>query len=316
MPPVPFVAADSIEAVVSLDDAIGAMDQAFRAEAAEEWRTPLRIAASNDRGLLLAMPAARRHGFLGAKLVTSFPSNSDRGLPGVHGVYALFDGATGRPLAILDGTRLTLIRTAAVSALAVRLLADDDASTLGVLGAGGQGEFHARAIARVRRLEEIRIWGRRTERAEALAAALAAEGFKARVATKEDAASADVVVTATAATEPVLDSAHVRDRACVCAIGAHTAHTRELAGDLVERASLRAVETRDTLEEAGDFQIPARDGRIALDGALTLASLVTTGVPPWGAGPRIFKSCGVAFEDLALATLVTERLQAAGRLAL
>jgi ornithine cyclodeaminase len=322
MTSVPFIGPEDIDAVVPFDDAIAAMEQAFRSEAAGEWRTPRRIAASNDRGVLLAMPAARTDGFLGAKLVTSFPSNSARGLPGVFGVYALFDGATGRPAAILDGTRLTLVRTAAVSAVAVKLLARPDAATLGVLGAGGQGEFHARVLSRVKALSEIRVWGRSDDRAGALVGRLVRAGLPARVATRAEAASSDIVVTATASAEPVLESSRVADAACVCAIGAHTPTSRELDGDLVARARTLAIETRDALEEAGDLVIPAREGRISLDDPriVTLAELVTTSPAPGArdgsAGPAVFKSCGVAFEDLALASLVALRLRASGRLSL
>jgi ornithine cyclodeaminase len=278
------------------------------------------------------MPCARRgaHQALGAKLVTTFPGNSAQGLPGVSGIYAQFDPRNGRPIALIDAARLTLVRTAAVSALAARLLSKADARTLGIIGAGPQAEEHARAFAHVRSLGRVIVWARRLEAAEGLARRLRAVWRSAPARLKRievgatiditAAAACDLVVTATGATAPLLPGQAVKDNAFVCAIGAHTSATRELDDTVVARASRVVVETLETLAEAGDLQIPAARGFFDLNRVETLAAVVTASprrkgrrTPARRRGPVIFKSCGVAFEDLALATTAVEATLAFSR---
>ena len=302
--------------VTTLDfrSCIAAIEAAFHAERLGEWNTPQRIAAHAGRGALLAMPCgSEARQALGAKLVATFPGNSERGLPSVSGLYALFDPATGEPQAVMDGAYLTLVRTAAVSAFATSLLARSDSTTLGILGAGAQAEFHARLLVTVRPIRKVVIWARRPAQAQSLLVSLQEDlsAVECRIAEHpEEAAQCDIVVAATAATEPILHGRWLLEGCHVNAIGAHTKTTREIDTEAILRASTLAVETLDTFAEAGDFQIPLAKAPEILERVATLGALADPDHPLPGRDPRsisVFKSCGVAFEDLAMAALAHER---------
>jgi ornithine cyclodeaminase/alanine dehydrogenase-like protein (mu-crystallin family) len=308
-----------LEEVLDCASVIAALDAAFRSEGRGEWDTPKRIAARTQRGSLLAMPCGGGSPeALGAKLVSTFPGNTAAGVPSVSGLYALFDPSTGAPVCVMDGLYLTLVRTAAVSALATRLLSRPDAATLGLLGAGAQAESHARLIATVRPLERVVVWARRREGADSLVARLRGarelKGVSSFVVADApgEAASCDIVVTATAAREPVLAGRSLGDGSHVNAIGAHTKDTREIDADAVARASVLAVETADTLAEAGDFQLAEAEIGGVVVRAQPLSLLLHEHRARDPRAITIFKSCGVAFEDLAVATLAWRRAASSG----
>ena len=323
MPPALLLSRRDLEEVLDFPSVIDALAEAFRAQERKEWDAPKRIAAHTRAGGLLAMPCGGGSPeALGAKLVSTFPGNAARAQPSVAGLYALFDPERGVPLSVMDGSYLTLVRTAAVSALATRLLARAEARTLGLLGAGAQAGFHARLVAAVRPIEAVVVWARRPGQAGALVASLRARGDLRQVSSwrvaevPEEAAACDVVVTATAAVEPVLFGRWLREGAHVNPIGAHTPRTREIDTEAVTRASVLAVETEDTLLEAGDFQMAETEAGGVLDRVVTLGSLAGPVAPSSkGRDPgaiTIFKSCGVAFEDLAVASLAFRRASQAG----
>jgi ornithine cyclodeaminase/alanine dehydrogenase-like protein (mu-crystallin family) len=219
----------------------------------------------------------------------------------------------------MDGAYLTLIRTAAVSALVTRVLARLNAETLGVLGAGVQAESHVRAIALVRPITRVVMWARRKDQAEGLIASLRTRADLCHVtswavaAEPAEAAGCDVVVTATGATEPVLCGRWLSRAAHLNAIGTHTRNTREIDTEAVTRASILVVETADTLLEAGDLQLAEDEAGGVLARVTTLGALLDPSAPSSRFGERgaisIFKSCGIAFEDLAVAALALTRAQ-------
>ncbi len=308
-----------LEVALDFPSALAAIESAFHAERRGLWDTPKRITARTRAGGLLAMPCGGGSPeALGAKLVSTFAGNSALGLPSVSGLYALFDPSTGVPQAVMDGAYLTLVRTAAVSALATRLLSRPDAKTLGILGAGAQAEFHTRLIALVRPVARVVIWARQREKAAALIASLQGREDLRQVTSwmvageAREAAGCDVVVTATAATEPVLFGRWLSEGSHVNSIGAHTRTTREIDTEAVTRASVLATETSDTLLEAGDFQMADDEaaGGVA-SRVVTLGALLDPAhAPVRSRDPgaiTIFKSCGVAFEDLAVAALALGR---------
>ncbi len=303
-----------LEEVLDFPSVIDALDAAFRSEGRAEWDTPKRISARTKGGALLAMPCAGgAPEALGAKLVSTFAGNTAMNEPSVSGLYVLFDPSTGAPLCVMDGLYLTLVRTAAVSALATRLLSRPDAATLGILGAGAQAEIHARLIASVRPVEKVVIWARRKERAEALAATLRGSPELRQVSlwvvseSSAEAAACDIVVTATAAAEPVLAGRNLREGSHVNAIGAHAKNHREMDSEAVARASVLAVESADTLAEAGDFLMADAEIGGVVSRALPLSTLLERGELRDPRAISIFKSCGVAFEDLAVASLAHRR---------
>lgn len=317
MPDVLLLSRFDLERVLDPPSVIGALEAAFRADHLGEWDTPRRITAHTRAGSLLAMPSGGGSSeALGAKLATAFPGNGALGMPSISGLYALFDPGTGVPLAVMDGGYLTLIRTAAVSAVATKLLSRPGAATLGVFGAGAQAHFHVRLLAAVRPIESVVIWARRRQTAAALVASLRSRPELQQVSkwtaaeAPEEAAGCDIVVTATGATEPVLEGRWLTLGTHVNPVGVHTKDTREVDAETVARASVLAIETADTLAEAGDLQMAQAEVGGVLDRVTTLGALLDPGRLQPPRDPEaitLFKSCGVAFEDLALAALAFER---------
>lgn len=256
-------------------------------------------------GELLLMPA-ESSSYVGVKVI-SLNHDAPAGFPRAQGIYTLFDARSLSPVALLDAVELTAIRTAAVSALAVERLAPEAATRLVVMGTGPQAVSHARAIAAIRDLSDIRVVGRRSGAVAEICETLTAHGLPAAPGAVADLAEADIVACCTASPEPLFDSAVLTPEAVVTAIGSHHPDRREVDAALVRDAFV-VVESRDSaLREAGDI-IMAGDQPAELIDA-SLAELVTGSVRP-PAGRRLFKSVGEAWEDLALASLAFELDQA------
>jgi ornithine cyclodeaminase len=258
----------------------------------------------------LVMPAWLPGRAFGVKVVNVAPGNAARGLSGVHAGYTLFDGVTGAPRALLDGSVLTNRRTAAASALAASFLARDDARTLALVGAGQIAALLPAAHRTVRPIGRVLVWARRSEAAAALAARLRGEGFDARASADLETAvrSADIVSCATLATAPLVRGAWLAPGQHLDLIGSFTPAMREADDEAVARASV-FVDTEEALAKSGDLLGPIAAG--AFDAARvcgTLAALVrgeTTGRR--GADEiTLFKSVGTALEDLAAALLAAD----------
>ena len=207
------VSADEIDRALTFPALVDALAAAFRADIVVPGRHHHDVERAGAGGTLLLMPAwtgaADRDGFVGTKIVTVFPDNGARGLASVIGTYLLMDGASGVPLAVLDGTRLTLWRTAAASALAARYLARPDAARMVMVGAGALAPWLIRAHGSQRPLGDVAIWNRRPEAARQLAEGLAAEGLPVRAAEDLESAvrEADLVSCATLSTAPLVRGA-------------------------------------------------------------------------------------------------------------
>ena len=295
-----------LRARLSMAAAIDALDAAFRAED-PALAAPMRTTLATPAGTLLTMPAAGPFG-VGVKLVTLSEFNPQRGLPFIHAAYVLFDAETQRPEALLDGTELTALRTAAVSGLATRYLANPDAGRLVLFGAGVQANVHLDAMLAVRPVREVVVASRDGDRAAALAARAAAAGVAARVGTPADVRSADLVCTCTTSAVSVFDGADLPDGAHVNAVGAYLAHAREVDTETVRRARV-VVETREAaLAEAGDLLIPIEEGAIGPGHILAdLAELVRGATIRTGPDDvTLFESVGLAFEDLVVARAVLD----------
>ncbi len=261
----------------------------------------------NDAATLLLMPAWRSEEAIGVKLVSVFPRNSARGLPGVDGVYVLIDGKTGTPVAVLDGGALTVRRTAAASALAARHLARPDARTHLMVGTGRLARNVPPAMGAVLPIERILVWGRRPEAAEQAAADLRQMGLDAQpVATIEEGArQADVISCATNATAPLLTGEMLRPGQHIDLIGAFTPTMMEAAPEVFAGADLVVADTYEgVFEEAGDLLAAIDAGAITRsDVATDLAALCRGDHAGRGTPDQItvFKSCGTALEDLSAA---------------
>ena len=306
----PLIDADELARLLPMSAAIDALELAFGAPQLPE--APQRTAVEVPGGELLLMPAAGRPG-VGVKLVTLNPANPDRGLPFVQGAYVLFDPDTLSPQAVLDGTALTSLRTAAVSGVAARHLARPDASRLVIFGAGATANAHLDAMLAVRDFRTVRVVSRSDGPARALAERARAAGLDGAVGGPEAVAEADVVCTCTTSERPVFDGRLLPPGAHVNAIGAYRPDMRELDDEVISRARV-AVETREAaLTEAGDLLIPIRSGRIGRDHVVADLGEVVRGAAV-RRGPRditVFKSVGIAPEDLIVARAA---LDARGRL--
>ncbi len=286
-----------VEELLDLDALVGALARAHEELSAGTVTMPPRIAATTADGLLGAMPAYLPSAGLGCKLVTLFPHNTDR--PTHQAAIVLFDPENGSPIALIDGTYITATRTAAAAALAARMLARADANVLAILGTGAQARTHARAFAFVREWKEIRVAGRDRAKTEALAAELGATP-----ASFEDAIrGADVVAAATHSAEPVVRAEWVAPGTHVSSVG-YNAPGSELDPQLVRAATI-VVESRDSSFAPPPGGAPELAG-IDPASVAELGELVS-GRKRGRATPveiTLYKSVGVAVQDLAAAALV------------
>src|ERR1700733_13195133 len=294
----PFFDEDQVRAVLSYDNLIPVIRQALMDFSAGRTVQPLRtvMSVSGHTGWFAVMPAVYGD-VMGAKMVTFYPGNADRGMHTHQAVIQLFRADTGEPLAIMDGRRITEMRTAAVSAVAVDLLAPVDAKLLGILGSGVQARSHVQALSRVRKFEEIRVWSRTEGNARRFA-----EEVGAQVTTAEEAVSgADVVLTLTSSPEPVLRGRWLKKDAIVCAVGAVTPNRRELDDEAMRGAVV--VESREAaLREPGDILLAKAEVSAEIGELLQGKQLDRRD------RPVVFKSVGIVIEDVAAAKLVYDRI--------
>jgi thiomorpholine-carboxylate dehydrogenase len=243
-------------------------------------------------GFLGLMPALTPDG-LGLKAVTFYPSNAERGIPTHMATIFLVEPETGTPLAVMDGRLITEMRTAAVSAAATKLLAQRDAKILAILGSGVQARSHVEALRLVRNFEEIRVWSPTREHAERFAKKIGAKPMSAEQAVR----GADVIVTATSSKTPVLNGSWLKPGCHVNAVGACRPDWRELDDEAM--ANVVFVDSREgAMKESGD---------VILSGVTIYAELgeaLAGKVPSRVSETTIFKSLGMAVEDIAAAMLV------------
>jgi ornithine cyclodeaminase/alanine dehydrogenase-like protein (mu-crystallin family) len=289
---------------ITMREAIDAVQQVLRGGFQPD-DDPARAIVDVRHGQLLLMPADLGP-YAGQKLATVAPANPSRGLPRIQAIYIVLDAATLTPVALLDGTELTSLRTPAVSAAVADLVADPDASSLVVFGTGPQGVRHVEAMRAIRPIDRVRFVGRDRAKAEHSASLVAASGLDAAVGTAEDVADADLVVCATTAREPLFDAAFVRDRAVVVAVGSHERDARELPGELLGRARVVVESQRVALTEAGDVILAVAEGHLSPDAITPMAQLFDGAGHVASARPVVIKTCGMGWQDLAVAQLAVD----------
>ena len=284
----------AVRAVLHWDRLIPAMESALTVFSTGRVIQPVRnvITIEEGRRYLAVMPAVTAD-VMGLKLVSFYPGNAGTAHPTHLGLIVLFDPDTGQPLAVMDGRLITEMRTAAVSAAVTRRLAAPGSHVLALLGSGVQAEAHLEALSQVRRFDDVRVWSRTPEHARRFAVDHGARAMDAESAVR----GADVVVTATSALEPFLRGAWLKPGALVTAVGSTFPTWRELDNEVM--ANVLVVDSREAvLKESGDVilsraTIHAEVGEI-------FAGLKT--VP--ASKTMVFKSVGLAIEDLATARLV------------
>ena len=306
--------------LVPMSRAIEAMRSAFGQLASGAAHVPLRTPLEVEGGVALFMPGhLRDSGALGAKVVSVFAGNPERGLPVIHALVLLLDPVTGVPRAVMDGARLTALRTGAASGLATDLLAVPDASVLAVFGAGVQARTQIEAVRTVRPIREIRLVDSVPGAARRLAEELADSGDGSEVRVLDDpwaaVRGAHVIVTATTSSTPVFPGEAVEPGTHVSGIGSYTPRMREVDAELVRRATV-VVDTREAaLAEAGDLVVPIEEGVIGVDHIHAELGEVVLGTRPGRTRPEeitFFKSVGNAAQDLAVALLALEEAERRG----
>jgi ornithine cyclodeaminase len=257
---------------------------------------------------LLLMPAWRPGGAIGVKIVTVFPDNARRGDPTVNAAYVLLSGDSGAPRAWIDGRALTLLRTAAVSALAADLLAPADPQVLLMVGTGAMSRYLIEAHLAVRRYGVVRVWGRDFGKAAAVSRDLAAKGIPVEVAAdlQSAARAADVISCATLASQPLLHGAWLKAEVHIDLVGSFRPDMRE-ADDECLRGACVVVDSPTALEESGDLIEPLAHGVLEANAIATLGALAARGPAPQPGARTVFKSVGVAAADLAVAEYLVER---------
>jgi ornithine cyclodeaminase/alanine dehydrogenase-like protein (mu-crystallin family) len=317
-----ILARADLERVLSPLDVVDAMAAAFRRYGDGLATVPPRSAAAvGSDGVLLTMPAAFADGAdrgLGVKQITVYPGNRAHGHPTLYATYVLMDGDSGSPLALLEGTYLTGIRTGATSALAARLLAHPDARRVACFGAGVQARFQLLCLAATRRLECVDVIGRTAERTRAFAQSMT-RSLGIPVEHVDDphraVAGAQLIVCATTSATPVVSGADLSPGAHVDAVGAFRPTDRELDGETIRRARVVVDTYAGALEEAGDVLIPLADGTIERGHVAAELAEIVTGRRPGrtsDAEITVFKSVGFALEDLAAARLAYDRARSQG----
>jgi alanine dehydrogenase len=320
--PVKIVTAEQMPELLPMAQCIDCMDETLRVLARGDAVLPLRTMTwlPDRSGLLGLMPACLgRPEVMGLKVVTVMPGNHGTEYESHQGAVMIFETRHGSPLAILDASSITAIRTAAVSGAATRALARDDASDLAILGSGVQAKSHLDAMRAVRRLGRVRVWSRNADNARAFAEressrhGIAIEPVGSARAAVE---GADLVCTTTAAREPVLEGAWLKPGAHINAVGACFKDSRELDTAAVARSRLIVDRRESALNEAGDFLIGKREGAFGDEHIVGELGDVLAGKV---AGRRsrdeitLFESLGIAVEDLAAAHLAYRNALATGK---
>lgn len=316
-----IIGADTVHELLPMVDCIEAMEQAMRAVSSGAAAMPDRLAAALPDGEshFFVMPGAiAEPDVYGAKVIGLHPSNPPAGRPAVQGFVALFDGTTGKPLALVHGGEITRLRTAAASALATRLLSRPDARSHGIFGAGVLAAGHLESIACVRDIDRVRVWARDPDKARAFAArwAGAFDAAIEAVADPAEAAACDIVSTVTNAHDPVLRGDWLRPGAHVNLVGAHEAQHREADSEAVAVAAVFVDTRRGALREAGDLLIPLSEGRFTERHIRGEIGEVLSGGAPGRSDRRqvtIYKSLGTVAQDLYAAARVLTAARARGR---
>src|SRR5438105_1766370 len=298
-----------VEQLLPMNECIDVMQEAFISLARGEIEQPLRtiFRPKNVKGVLAMMPTYRAGDMplFGLKAICVFPGNAKIGKDAHQGGVILFDGVTGEMLAMVNASAITAIRTAAVSALATRVLAREDASDLAIIGAGVQARVHLKAIACVRTLERLRVAARHSETARAFAEEMSPQfSFPIEAVTNCEQAirNADIIVTATNTREPIMRREWLAPGTHINAIGTFSPKAREIDSATMAAATIFTDRRESLFNEAGDYLIAAQEGAIDQTSLAAELGEVLIGEHQGRSSSdeiTLFKSLGLAIDDLA-----------------
>jgi ornithine cyclodeaminase/alanine dehydrogenase-like protein (mu-crystallin family) len=305
---------DQIRRVLPLDDLIATMESALGRFSAGEVQQPVRtvLSVGPTNGFFGVMPAFAPPSALGCKLVTLFKGNTALGLPTHLATIVLLDPETGAMQALLDGRYITEARTAAVSAVSARHLANPEAGTLAILGSGVQARSHLETLPFVRPVRTVRVWSPTAANRERFAREAPVDGpeVTAVPTAAEAVRDANLIVLATSASTPVVESSWIAEGAHIMAVGACRPNEREMDPALIARARLFVDSRAGALVESGDIVLGMRDGRFKpehIAGELGEVVLGRVSGRESSGDITIFKSLGMAVEDVAAADLARRR---------
>jgi ornithine cyclodeaminase len=312
-----FIVKEEVAALLPMQECIDVMESTFRALADGECLQPLRsiMWLPDKTGLLGMMPGyAAGPGVMGIKLITVFHANKDSGYPSHQGIVALFDAKHGQPLMLFDATEITAIRTAAVSALATRVLSRGNSERLAIIGAGEQARRHIESILLVRKIKAIKIWNRNQSNAVTLREKVTTKqniSIEVTRTAQQAVEDADVICTVTASRQPLVMGDWIPSGSHINAVGSSTPFSRELDTAAVVRSKLFTDRYESIFKEAGDFLIPKDEGAIADDHVKAELGEVIVGSKKGRESDEqitTFKSLGLAVEDIFSAWHIYQKI--------
>lgn len=320
-----ILTAADVQAALPMGEAIEAMKRAYAALSAGAAQVPLRarlpVPPYNAESLFMPAFVEDDEGdALAVKIVSLFPGNPAKGLPFIHAAVLVMDAATGKPVALLEGSRLTAIRTGAASGAATDLLARPDSSTAAVFGAGVQGRTQLLAVCTARPIQTAWIHDSRPEQVEQFIAEMAGAGpiptdLRSAGTRREAVEQADIICTATTATEPVFEDAHLGPGVHINGVGSYTPAMQEVPAATVRRARVVVDSRPAVLAEAGDLIQPIQAGLISTEHIHAELGEIVLGLRPGREDAHqitFFKSVGVAVQDAAAARLALQNAQKLG----
>ena len=300
---------DLLKEIISPAEVIESVEKAMVLYEGDDFYMPPRMHAEHDGNVLLLMPSFMKSAF-GTKLVTVFPGNLSRDQAVIQGVMLLNDPVSGTPLAMMDASVLTGLRTGAVSAVGIRYLADPGVRSLGIIGAGTQAFFQAIMACQIRPFDRIYISDVDRSRTEKLASSLATELEADMIiaATNEELVTAsDVVITATTSLHPVITSdKEILSGKTYVGIGSFKPTMREIPEELFHLVDRVYVDSRQASQESGDLIYAIKAGLIAEEKIFTLGKLINQSIRPSRQATSFFKSVGMALFDLLVAEKIYE----------
>jgi 1-piperideine-2-carboxylate/1-pyrroline-2-carboxylate reductase [NAD(P)H] len=305
-----YLSGPELAELVSLGECVEALERSLREGSVDPEADSPRLFSDLRAGEFLLMPTDLGS-YSGVKVVTVAPGNPAAGHPKIQGVYALFDAEHLRPLLLMDAAELTLLRTPATTALAVRHMVaaggNGSPHRLAVIGTGPQAVRHVHAITAVIEVEEVVMIGRRPSSAEAVVETLRAGPYRVRSGDQGDLVHSDVMVCATSSSVPVLDDADVAPDTVVCAVGAHGLNRREIPAALTLRSDVVVEGRASAMREAGNL-IPARSAEEWSQQPLSnLAELVAGKFVRRPGHPALYCGVGMAWEDIVVASQIYTR---------
>ncbi|WP_133139572.1 ornithine cyclodeaminase family protein [Legionella genomosp. 1] len=296
-----------VKQCISMPEAIDAMERAFIQLAQQKAVLPLRTAIPvGHNGLTLTMPAyLSDEKILGLKVVSVFPDNIQYNKPSINGTILLIDASTGEPLVLMDAAYLTALRTGAVSGLASKYFSREIPSTVCILGAGVQAMTQLEAVAAVRQIEQVFVWSRHLESAEKFAREMGAfYNIQACEQLSTALKNSDIICTATASTEALVHLRDLKPHVHINAIGSHHPSMQEISGDVLQNAVIVVDQIDAAMKEAGEIINAIEQQQIKRESIVEFGTWLMEKAPLAQEKLTVFKSVGLAIQDLAVAEVV------------